>query len=181
MSTRASAARYARALLDIAVQESSPEQVERELAGFVDLVRQHAELTRVFDNPVVPASDKRAIVERVLEQSRPSQPTSKLLLLLAARGRLALIHEILAVYRELLLEHQHVVVAEVTTAEPLSLERAAALRERLATMTGWTVTMTTSVDTSIIGGVVTKIGSTVYDGSVATRLARLRDRLVERR
>jgi F-type H+-transporting ATPase subunit delta len=73
-----------------------------------------------------------------------------------------------------------VLSAEVTTAVPLSAERAAQLRQRLAAATGRVVTMTTKVDAAIIGGVVTRIGSTVYDGSVATQLAKVRDRLEQR-
>jgi F-type H+-transporting ATPase subunit delta len=70
--------------------------------------------------------------------------------------------------------------AEVTTAVPLSEERAAQLQHRLASATGRAVTMSTRVDASIIGGVITRIGSTVYDGSVAAQLAKVRERLAER-
>ena len=59
-------------------------------------------------------------------------------------------------------------------------ERARQLQQRLANTTGRTVTMTTKVDPAIIGGVVTRIGGTVYDGSVATQLAKVRDRLSQR-
>ncbi len=78
------------------------------------------------------------------------------------------------------MEHQQMIQAEVTTATPLSPERITELQQRLAKITGRTVTMTTKVDQAIIGGVVTRIGSTVYDGSVATQLAKVRDRLSER-
>jgi F-type H+-transporting ATPase subunit delta len=101
-------------------------------------------------------------------------------MLLAARGRLELVPDLLAVYRERLLEHRQIVQAEVTTAVPLSPERATQLQRRLATITGRTVTMTTKVDQALIGGVVTRIGSTVYDGSVATQLAKVRERLAKR-
>ena len=180
MSMRASAARYARALLDVAIKESDPERAEQELATFVDLVRQHPDLERALANPVVSAGDKHAIVEQILARLQPTAPTGKLLLLLAARGRLALLPELLDVYRERLMEHRNVVRAEVTTAVPLPPERAAQLQQRLAAMTGRVVTMTTTVDASIIGGVVTRIGSTVYDGSVARQLAKVKDRLAQR-
>lgn len=180
MSMRASAARYARALLDVAIKESDPERAEQDLATFVDLVRQHPDLERALANPVVSASDKRAVVEQILARLQPTAPTGKLLLLLAARGRLALLPELLDVYRERLMEHRNIVQAEVTTAVPLPPERAAQLQQRLAAMTGRVVTMTTRVDASIIGGVVTRIGSTVYDGSVARQLAKVKDRLAQR-
>jgi F-type H+-transporting ATPase subunit delta len=180
MSMRASAARYAKALLDVAVTESDPELAERELAAFVDLVQQHPDLQRALANPVVSAGDKRAIVQQILARQEPTSPAGKLILLVAGRGRLALLPDLLDVYRERLLEHRNVVRAEVTTAVPLPPERAAELQQRLAAATGRVVTMTTKVDASIIGGVVTRIGSTVYDGSVATQLVKVKDRLAQR-
>ena len=75
------------------------------------------------------------------------------------------------------MEHQQVVRAEVTTAAPLTPERASQIEEKLAVLTGRKVDMKTSVDPAIIGGVVTRIGSTVYDGSLATRLAKLKEKL----
>ncbi len=129
---------------------------------------------------MVSAADKRAIAQQILERLQPTTPVGKLVLLLASRGRLALLPDLLDVYRERLMEHRNVLRAEVTTAAPLSPERAAQLQQRLANATGRIVTMTTKVDASIIGGVVTRIGSTVYDGSVATRLAKVRDRLEQR-
>ena len=180
MSMRASAARYAKALLDVAINESDPDRAEQELAAFVGLVHSSPDLARTFANPVVSAADKRAVVQQILDRLKPATPTGKLILLLASRGRLALLPEVLDVYRERLLEYRNVLRAEVTTAAPLSPERAAQLQQRLANATGRTVTMTTKVDESIIGGVVTRIGGTVYDGSVATRLAKVRDRLEQR-
>ena len=180
MSMRSSAARYAKALLDVAIKESDPERAEQELAAFVDLVRQHPDLQRALANPVVSAADKRAVVQQVLDRLQPTTPAGKLVLLLASRGRLALLPDLLEVYRERLMEHRNVMRAEVTTATALSPERAAQLQQRLAAATGRVVTMTTKVDASIIGGVVTRIGSTVYDGSVATQLAKVKDRLEQR-
>ena len=180
MSMRTSAARYARALLDVAITESDPDRAEQELAAFVDLVRQNPDLARAFANPVVSAADKRAVVQQILDRLKPATPAGKLIVLLASRGRLALLPDLLDVYRERLMEHRNVLRAEVTTAIPLSPERTSQLQQRLASATGRVVTMTTKVDSSLIGGVVTRIGSTVYDGSVATQLAKFRDRLEQR-
>jgi F-type H+-transporting ATPase subunit delta len=180
MSTRASAARYARALFDVARTESNPEQVERELSAFADVMTAHAGVRRALVNPAVPAANKQSLVQQLADRMGPTAPVRKLLLLLAERDRFELFDEMLDVYRERLMEHLQVVKADVTTAEPLSAEQAAQLRQRLAAATGRTVTLTTRVDPEIIGGVVTRIGSTVYDGSVATQLAAMKQRLVER-
>ena len=108
---------------------------------------------------------------------------AKLLALLAERDRLVLLPDLLAAYRERLLDHQNVVRAEVTTAD------AAARRSRdrrssasLAQATGRTVTARRrSVDPAIIGGVVARIGGTVYDGSVTRQLQKMKQRLARAR
>jgi F-type H+-transporting ATPase subunit delta len=99
--------------------------------------------------------------------------------LLAERDRLVLLPDLLAAYRERLLDHQHVVRADVTTASPLSADRAQAIQSGLARVTGRTVMLSTHVDPSIIGGVVARVGSTVYDGSVTRQLEKMKERLVE--
>ena len=177
MPSRASAARYARALFDVALKESDPVQIERDLAAFAGLMSSNAELHGALTNPAVPVSAKRRIAEALGTRLTAAPPTRKLFVLLADRDRLAIVPDLLAIYRERLMEHQQVVRAEVTTAAPLSPERATQIEQKLAALTGRKVDMKTSVDPAIIGGVVTRIGSTVYDGSIATRLAKLKEKL----
>ena len=177
MSTRASAARYARALLDVIIKEGNPEQVEQELATFADLLAQNPNLERALTNPAVPVSGKRGIVKELAARLTLSPPLAKLLMLLADRDRLVIIPDLVAVYRDRLMDHRQVVRADVTTAEPLAEATLSLLKERLAQLTGRKVTMTTKVDPSIIGGLVARVGSTVYDGSVATQLHRIKNRL----
>ena len=177
MPSRASAARYARALFDVALKESDPVQIERDLAALAGLMSSNAELHAALTNPAVPVSAKRRIAEALGTRLSAAPPTRKLFLLLADRDLLGIVPDLLAIYRERLMEHQQVVRAEVTTAAPLTPERASQIEEKLAVLTGRKVDMKTSVDPSIIGGVVTRIGSTVYDGSLATRLAKLKEKL----
>jgi F-type H+-transporting ATPase subunit delta len=181
MSTRASAARYARALFDVAVRESDPAQAEQDLATFAGLFHTHPELHRALTHPSLPAARKKAVVEALLSKLTLSSPVAKLVLLLAERDRLALLDELLAVYRERLMEQQRVVRAEVTTAIPIPPEQVKALEQRLSTATGRRVVMSATVNPDIIGGMVARIGSTVYDGSVAAQLERLKDTLVAER
>ncbi|MBI4265502.1 MAG: ATP synthase F1 subunit delta [Acidobacteria bacterium] len=177
MNTRASAARFARALLDVVIQEGDPEQVERQLQAFADLYRRHPDLHKALTSPIVPPSGKRGIVERLTAHLEMAPVAARLLLLLAERDRLALVPDVVAVYSERLLEHRHVVRAELTTAVPLPADRAARLEQRLSEVTGRRVTMTTRVDPALIGGAVARVGSTVYDGSIATQLGKIRERL----
>jgi F-type H+-transporting ATPase subunit delta len=133
----------------------------------------------VLLNPAVPVPRKRAAVVELTEQAKASPILSKLLVLLAERDRLVLLPDLLAAYRERLLDYQHVVRADVTTASPLAPERAQAIQNGLARVTGRTVILSTHVDPSIIGGVVARVGSTVYDGSVTRQLEKMKERLVE--
>jgi len=181
MSSRASAARYARALLDVVIREGNPEQVEQELSAFAGLFAGNPELQKALTNPAVPVTAKRAVIEALVSRAKPSPALGKLMLMLADRERLALLPDLAAVYRERLMEHRQIVRADVTTAVPLTPDRVAQFETRLATATGRRVMLTTSVDPSLIGGAVARVGSIVYDGSIATQLAKMRVRLEEQR
>ena len=180
MPSRASAARYARALFDVALKESDPGQVGLDLGAFAGLMSSNAELHGTLTNPAVTVTAKREIVNALATRLDAAQPVRKLLALLADRDRLALVPDLIDIYRERLMDYQQIVRAEVTTAAPLDAARTAQLQERLAQATGRKVDITTSVDPSIIGGVIARVGGTVYDGSLATQLARMRERLSQR-
>lgn len=179
MSSRTSAARYAKALFDVAAAEGGLEQIEKDLTDFGALFDRNDDLRRALLNPAVPVSAKRGVIEQIMQRTGGLPPLAKLLAVLADRDRLDLVPDLAVVYRDRLMEHQRVVRAEVVTAVPLTDERAAAIERQLTAATGRTVAMSTRVDPALIGGAVARIGSTVYDGSVATQLARMRDKLVE--
>lgn len=179
MSARGSAARYAKALLDVAIKESSAAQAEQDLKRFIDLFDQYPDLKKALMNPAIPVTSKRRVMQDLVTRLELSRPVARLLLMLADRDRLILLPDLVAVYRERLLDYEQVVRAEVITATTLDPSRADRLQRRLSEVTGRRVTMSTSVDPSIIGGVIARIGSVVYDGSVATQLAKIRDRLVQ--
>jgi F-type H+-transporting ATPase subunit delta len=179
VSARGSAARYAKALLDVAIKESSAAQAEQDLKRFIDLFDQYPDLKKALMNPAIPVTSKRRVMQDLVTRLELSRPVARLLLMLADRDRLILLPDLVAVYRERLLDYEQVVRAEVITATTLDPSRADRLQRRLSEVTGRRVTMSTSVDPSIIGGVIARIGSVVYDGSVATQLAKIRDRLVQ--
>ena len=174
MTTRTSATRYARALLDVLLKESTAEQGAQDLGTVAALLAQFPELQRAFSNPAIPAARKRALVHELLPQLPLSAPVGKLLLMLAERDRLTLLPDLTAVYQERLEQLQQVVRAEVTTAEPLAAEHLAALQQRLASATGSTVRVTTRVDPSILGGVKVRVGSRLYDASLRSKLDQLK-------
>jgi F-type H+-transporting ATPase subunit delta len=180
MTSRAAATRYARALFDVALKESDVQQVSRDLDAFVAVVTGHEMLQRVLTNPAIPVQRKRAVVQELVGRAGAISPVlAKLLLLLADRDRVGLLPELASAYRARLMEHAQVVRAEVTTATALPADRLSALQQGLARATGRQVQIENRVDAAIVGGAVTRIGSTVYDGSVTTQLQRLKQTLME--
>lgn len=178
MTSRTAATRYARAALDVATKESADlDKVARELDEFIAFLKAQPALEGILLNPSVPTPRKRAAMEEITKLSGFTPIVSKLLVLLADRDRLGLLKDISATYHDFLADRQNVVRAEVTSAEPLSKDRMQAIETRIATITGKRVSMTTKVDKDIIGGVVARVGSTVYDASIATQLKKIRDRL----
>jgi F-type H+-transporting ATPase subunit delta len=187
MTSHAAAGRYARALFDVVLKESKDakeskerlEQVQNDLQGLADLVKHSAPLASVFGNPAVPAAKKHAIAQSILEKAGVTGPLAKLVLLLADRDRLMLLSDISTAYRERVQDYHGIVRGEVISAVPLAPEKVRGLEEALKKATGRTVILQTRVDSGIIGGVVTRIGSTVYDGSVTTQLQKLKQTLIE--
>ena len=190
MTNRTAANRYARAILEVAVKEAQGvggasavgetlQRIEQELAAFAELFNQHPTLEKVLLNPAVPVPQKRAAVIALTDRAQALPIVAKLLVVLAERDRLVLVPDLLAQYRERLLDYQNVVRAQVTTAMPLGTDRAKAIEASLARVTGRTVRLATAVDPTIIGGVVARIGSTIYDGSVTRQLQKMKARLVE--
>jgi F-type H+-transporting ATPase subunit delta len=180
MTNRAAAMRYARALFDVALKEADVVTVQTALQAFADLVRSHATLAHALSNPAISIAQKRAVVKALLDRAESvPAPVSKVILLLADRDRLVLLGDIAAAYNERVLDHQKVMRGRVTTAVPLEAAKVQALEQGFARATGRTVMLDSAVDPSIIGGVVTRLGSTVYDGSVVTQLQKMKQALVE--
>ncbi len=182
MTNRAAAAPFARALFDVARQgdaQSDPVRVGHDLRAFVALVEAHPDLLRALIHGAIPPAAKANVLRELFTLQPIAAPLARMLLLLAERDQLIILPEIAALYEERLLDFLHVVRAEVTTAEPLSTEHQEALERGLAQAAGRRVQMSTRVDPAIIGGLVARIGSRVFDGSIARHLARVRDRLVE--
>lgn len=180
MTNRTAANRYARALLDVTLQEKADlSKVESELAAFVDLFGSNDTIQKVLLNPAVPAPRKGAAVAEIATRAAVSPLLRKLLVLLAERDRLVILPDLLAAFRDRLMDYQKVVRAEITTAAALAPERAQTIQRRLAEVTGRTVLLSTKVDPTLVGGLVARVGSVVYDGSVTTQLQKLKGRLAE--
>jgi F-type H+-transporting ATPase subunit delta len=179
MSLRPSATRYARALFDIALRDHDPNAIERELSTLAEVMTSHAELKRALETPGVPQTARVGIVRAVAESAHAAAPVVRLLTMLAERGRLELLPDLVDVYRERLMAHNNVVHASITTASTVAPDTLRSLEHRLAAGTGKQIRLQVHVDPALIGGVVTRIGSTVYDGSLRTQLQKIQQRLLE--
>ena len=178
MTNRTAATRYARALLDVALKEhADPSVIDGQLATLASLFNEHEGLRKSLLNPAVPKPRKRAVVAEIIARIGVLPIVSKTLLLMADNDRLALIPDLAESFRQRLLDLRNIVRAEVTTAAALPSERLADIQRSLAVATGRTVDLTAKVDPAIVGGIVARVGSTVFDGSVVSHLQRLRQRL----
>ena len=180
MSVRTSANRYAKALFDVAVTENAElAKIARDLSEVTEMLKTSPDLMLNLNRGSVTDAQRQSLMEAISKAMSLSVPVTKTLVLLARSGKMNLIPELSAAYRERLLSHQNVVRAEVTSAAPLSPAQTTALEESLAKVTGKKVEVSVSVDPDLLGGVVARIGSTVYDGSVKTQLTRMRQELVK--
>jgi len=178
MTSKTAAARYARALFDVALHEKADlERIEQTLVDFNTLFDTNAALKKVLLNPAVPVPRKRAAMVELTKLANAPTIPAKLLVLLAERDRLILLPDLLTAYRERLMNYRNIVQAEVTTAVPLTDARMKAIEERLATLTGSKVALESRVDPAIIGGVVARVGSVVYDASLTRQLQKMKERL----
>lgn len=181
MTPGAAASRYARALFDVVLKEnpSGIEQVQAEVQQFADLFAREP-LAQVLGNPAIPVSRKAALATALIGRAgQVAAPLAKLIVVLAEKDRLTLLPGIARAYVERVMDHLKIVRGEVTTAIPLTPEKLRALEQGLATATGRKVMLSARVDPSIVGGVVTRLGSTVYDGSITTQLQKMKQALVE--
>lgn len=182
MTAGAAASRYARALFDVVLKEGGDgvvEKVQSEVQQFADLFANDA-LAHVLGNPAIPVSKKKALAAALVERAGDvAAPLAKLVVILAEKDRLTLLPGIARAYVDRVMVHLKIVRGLVTTAVPLPPEKLRLLEQGLATATGRTVVLEARVDPSIIGGVVTRLGSTVYDGSVTTQLQKMKQSLIE--
>ncbi len=174
MSTSVTARRYAKALFMLGVEENRLEALAREVHSVAEVVRTSPELTALLSNPVISQEGRNAVMRDICARLALSPSTRSAVLLLTDRRRGALLPEIDAALATLGDEKAGRVQAEVTSAIPLGEGQYGRLVKVLERLTGRSVTLVRKVDPALIGGVVTRIGDKVYDGSVRTRLAEVR-------
>ena len=181
MSLRSAARRYAAVLFEVVQAKGDLAKVEGELQAFVTLVEGHRELQTVLAHPAIPALKKRELIEQILNALPDiSIEVRRLLLMLAERDRLGSMRDVAAAFTERLMAHRKVMDAQIVTASAMPDSQRAALAQALSSAVGAEVRLKESVDPSIVGGIVARVGSVVYDASLTRQLEKMRQQLLAR-
>lgn len=155
----------------------SPEQAIAELRAFDAALEESAELREALSTPAIPGSRKKAVIGRIGDALQLSRTTRNFLFVLNDHRRIGSLREIIASLEEVLDARLGYAQAEVSSAGELNEADRQALNGQLERLTGKRIRMRFKTDPALIGGVVARIGSTVYDGSVRGQLATLERRL----
>ncbi len=172
--------RYASALLDVALQATSPgmpESLRREMRGALALLAEHKALADVLGHPTIPAERKKQVVASVWSEERASSLFKRFMDLLVDHDRVGLLSAIEASFSTQWNEHRNVSPAEVVSAVALQPAQIAAISAALESMTGRGVEIQSDVEPALLGGVLVRMGGRSYDGTVRGRLGALRQRL----
>lgn len=177
MSVQTVARRYATALADVVTARGGAQEVQRELIAWEMMMQSNEQLLEVFRNPTIPYEQKRKVLNALISRALVRPTTANFLQVLLQNQRLADLNEVNKRFAQILDERSGVVSAEVTTARPIPQTSQDALRAKLTALTGKDVRLSFATDEELIGGIVTRIGSTIYDGSVRNQLQQVKERM----
>ena len=172
------ARRYAKALLEIGIQQQTYDALGKELDRAADTLRSSPELRLALENPVFSLEKRKLIMDELVRRLALSKTVRNFIMLLLDKGRIAALPDIARAHRALVDEHAGRVRATVTSARPLDPMLETRLKTALEKSSGKVVIFEKREDPSIMGGLVTQLGDTVYDGSVRTQLQQLREELL---
>lgn len=174
------AKRYALALLELADEAGGLAALGKSLAAFAELLEMQPMLQRTLANETLPAEERKKVLQVLFKNLNLGSITERFFLLLVDKKRFGNFSDIHRQFIELADERGGVVHAEVTSAKPMSSKAQEQLQSELKRITGKSVDLKVSVDPATLGGLVTRIGHTVFDGSVATHLERLKERMLKK-
>jgi F-type H+-transporting ATPase subunit delta len=172
------ARRYAKALLEIGIKQQTYDALGKELDRAADMLKSSPELRNALENPVFALDQRKLVLDDVVRRLALSKTVRNFVMLLLDKGRIASLPNIARAHRALVDEHAGRVRATVTSARPLDPMLETRLKTALERQSGKTVILEKREDPSIVGGLVTQLGDTVYDGSVRTQLQQMREQLL---
>lgn len=179
MGVETIARRYAGALADVVVKSGDTEEVSAELDTWRELIRSSQDLNTAFGNPSIAHAKKVKVLEALIERSKPSKTTANFLRILLRNSRLTVLPAIADKFTVVLEERSGKSNGTIVSARELDETEKAAFASNLKQVTGKDVTLTYSIDPLLIGGAVTRVGSTVFDGSIRTQLENLKEKMIK--
>ena len=171
--------RYARALFDLAQDAGNQDAVAEALDGFIDALDSNPDLKRLADSPVFSRSEQVKALNSVLEGLKVEGLTANFLGTVAQNGRLDHIRDMVSAYQSLMASERGETTAEVTSAAELEDGQLKKLQSALNSLTGRDVQIAQKVDSSLLGGLIVKMGSRMYDNSLRTKLFNLQRMMKE--
>ena len=177
MKNLAIARRYAKALLLIGKEDGQAESYREELAGLAGLIAGDKALEQAVTNPLYDVGGRRKVLEVIVQKLDLSKVVGAFVLLLFDKGRIGFLGDINDFYQKLADELKGVGRASLVSATELSSEAIEKIRNTLSAKTGKDIILEVEQDPGIIGGIVTRIGDLVLDGSIKTQLLNMRESL----
>jgi len=168
------AGRYATALFELAETQNALDQTAGDLRSLAELIEGSDDLTRMIRSPVISRAEQGAALGSILEKMEASDLTRNFAGVVAANRRLFALPDIIESYLAILAGRRGEVTAEVTSADPLSERQQADLLAALKGVIGANVSIKSSVDPKVLGGLVVRVGSRLVDSSLQTKLNHLR-------
>jgi F-type H+-transporting ATPase subunit delta len=179
MVTGSLARRYARAILEIGSESGNLDQLGADLRSMARAMHSSAELVTALTNPAIRRADRRKVLDGLLERIRAQPHVRNLVYLLLDGERLGSLEAISREVDAMIEAKGGRMLAEVTSARPLDTAQLSEITAALEKLSGKKVSITKREDPTLLGGVVAKLGDTVYDGSLRTQLRTLRDELTK--
>jgi F-type H+-transporting ATPase subunit delta len=177
LSSQTVARRYASALADVVIAQNEVAEVRDELTAWEKMILGNPLLLEAITNPTVGYDQKVRILSDLLARTRVRQTTANFLRVLLKNQRLGELPQVNQKFAQILDERAGAVSAQITSARPLPDSVKSALEETLRQVTRKKVRLNFQTDETLLGGIVTRIGSTIYDGSVRNQLTRLGEEL----
>ena len=177
MSSGSLARRYARALLDIGLEEKNLEELGKEVSQLAEAIKGSDELSATLSNPTFPRSEREKVLVAVLEKLGASKTTVNFTRLLLERERVSALGDIDRALSQMIDENAKRIRAVVVSAKPLSSAQLSRVVKALEKKSGKKILVETREDKDLLGGVVARVGDQVYDGSLRTQLRGMRDQL----
>lgn len=173
------AARYATAVFDLAKEGKDIKALESDVAALEAAIDTSDDFKTLLTSPLYNRDEQGAAITAIAKQMKLSATVGNVLALLAAKRRLFVLPQLLAVLQDRLAEERGEITAEVTSAKSLTKTQTEKLVKTLTAQAGKTVTIKETVDESIIGGLIVKMGSRMIDTSIASKLNALQNTMKE--